>query len=205
MLDGYSLRIDHRLNSKFSIFGRYNYSPSDLILRGHAGRSASSVSLSRTTMQTATVGTTFNIKSHHFAFLGNYAPSILPPNAYRIHASTPDRALSACPFTHLKKALSGKTLRLVHAPLRGASGAKTQIQKQENLMQQTEPKPLFDLGQLVVMPGALAALEKSGKSVSTASCSRSRPSVAGRRYRASRIAWRETISATVRVPPRAFH
>ena len=31
-------------------------------------------------------------------------------------------------------------------------------------MQQTEQKPLFDLGQLVATPGALAALEKSGQS-----------------------------------------
>ena len=31
-------------------------------------------------------------------------------------------------------------------------------------MQKTERKPLFDLGQLVATPGALAALEKSGQS-----------------------------------------
>lgn len=31
-------------------------------------------------------------------------------------------------------------------------------------MQQTEPKPLFDLGQLVATAGALTALEKSGQS-----------------------------------------
>ena len=31
-------------------------------------------------------------------------------------------------------------------------------------MQQTERKPLFDLGQLVATPGALMALEKSGQS-----------------------------------------
>ena len=30
-------------------------------------------------------------------------------------------------------------------------------------MQKTERKPLFDLGQLVATPGALAALEKSGE------------------------------------------
>jgi hypothetical protein len=30
-------------------------------------------------------------------------------------------------------------------------------------MQQIERKPLFDLGQLVATPGALAALEKSGQ------------------------------------------
>ena len=32
-------------------------------------------------------------------------------------------------------------------------------------MQQTERKPLFDLGQLVATPGALAALEKSGQNL----------------------------------------
>src|SRR6266852_404160 len=42
-------------------------------------------------------------------------------------------------------------------------GSKGQIQKQENPMQQTERKPLFDLGQLVATPGALAALEKTGQ------------------------------------------
>jgi pilus assembly protein CpaF len=41
--------------------------------------------------------------------------------------------------------------------------SKGQIQKQENLMQQTERKPLFNLGQLVATPGALAALEKAGQ------------------------------------------
>jgi hypothetical protein len=45
-----------------------------------------------------------------------------------------------------------------------ASWERSQIQKQENPMQQTERKPLFDLGQLVATPGALAALEKSGQS-----------------------------------------
>jgi hypothetical protein len=45
------------------------------------------------------------------------------------------------------------------APLR----SKTQIQKQENPMQEIEKKPLFDLGQLVATPGALAALEKAGQ------------------------------------------
>jgi pilus assembly protein CpaF len=42
--------------------------------------------------------------------------------------------------------------------------SKDQIPQKENSMQQTERKPLFDLGQLVATPGALAALEKSGQS-----------------------------------------
>jgi hypothetical protein len=40
---------------------------------------------------------------------------------------------------------------------------KSQIQKQESLMQETEKKPLFDLGQLVATPGALTVLEKAGQ------------------------------------------
>jgi hypothetical protein len=42
--------------------------------------------------------------------------------------------------------------------------SKSQIHKKEiSEMQKTERKPLFDLGQLVATPGALAALEKSGQ------------------------------------------
>jgi pilus assembly protein CpaF len=48
---------------------------------------------------------------------------------------------------------------------RGASWkAKGQIHKKEiSVMQKTERKPLFDLGQIVATPGALAALEKTGQ------------------------------------------
>jgi type IV secretory pathway ATPase VirB11/archaellum biosynthesis ATPase len=43
--------------------------------------------------------------------------------------------------------------------------SKTQIQiKEFSEMQKTERKPLFDLGQLVATPGALAAIDKSGQS-----------------------------------------
>jgi hypothetical protein len=41
--------------------------------------------------------------------------------------------------------------------------SKIQIQQQETAVQQTERKPLFDLGQVVATPGALAALEKAGQ------------------------------------------
>jgi hypothetical protein len=49
--------------------------------------------------------------------------------------------------------------------LRGASRkGKTQIHKKEtSSMQRTTKPPLFDLGQLVATPGALAALEKTGQ------------------------------------------
>jgi hypothetical protein len=37
------------------------------------------------------------------------------------------------------------------------------LKNRRSQMQQTERKPLFELGQLVATPGALAALEKSGQ------------------------------------------
>ena len=61
-LDAYSLRVDHKLNSRFTLFGRYNYSPSLLLARGANGSAAlSSVQDSRITTQTATVGATWSI------------------------------------------------------------------------------------------------------------------------------------------------
>lgn len=60
-LDAYSLRIDHRINDRFSLFGRYNYSPSELVVRG--GGSLNTVSPARIVTQTATVGTTMALSA----------------------------------------------------------------------------------------------------------------------------------------------
>jgi hypothetical protein len=58
-LDAYSLRLDHKLRDKLSVFGRYDYSPSELIARGGGGGQAlSQLFGSRITTQTATVGAT---------------------------------------------------------------------------------------------------------------------------------------------------
>jgi hypothetical protein len=55
-LDAYSLRVDHRLNDKLSLFARYDYSPSELDQRG--GVALSDIKASRITTQTATLGGT---------------------------------------------------------------------------------------------------------------------------------------------------
>lgn len=62
-LDAYSVRIDHRVNDKVSLFGRYNYSPSDASERG-LGEALSDVTLLKTTVQTGTVGVTWTISTH---------------------------------------------------------------------------------------------------------------------------------------------
>jgi hypothetical protein len=65
-LDAYSLRIDHRLKNELTLFGRYNYSPSEILQRGGFGVGGSSVSLNvvdpvRISTQTATIGATWAI------------------------------------------------------------------------------------------------------------------------------------------------
>jgi hypothetical protein len=57
-LDAYSLRLDHRVNDRLSVFGRYNYSPSTLLQRGFAGEALSELSTARNATQTGTIGAT---------------------------------------------------------------------------------------------------------------------------------------------------
>jgi hypothetical protein len=59
-LDAYSLRIDHRLTGKVTLFGRYNDSPSGIVQRAGGGNLALSQLFSTNiTTQTATLGSTF--------------------------------------------------------------------------------------------------------------------------------------------------
>jgi hypothetical protein len=64
-LDAYSIRLDHKWADRLNIFGRYNYSPSQLLNRGGAGGgfALSVVEPARITMQTATVGATWAIST----------------------------------------------------------------------------------------------------------------------------------------------
>ncbi len=61
-LDAYSLRIDHKMSQKVNIFGRYNYSPSQLEQRGLFGsNSLSTVTPIQITTQTGTLGITWSL------------------------------------------------------------------------------------------------------------------------------------------------
>jgi hypothetical protein len=65
-LNAYSLRMDHRLKDNLAVFGRYNYSPSELAQRGGFGVGGSSVALNvvqpiQIVTQTATFGTTWSV------------------------------------------------------------------------------------------------------------------------------------------------
>jgi Carboxypeptidase regulatory-like domain len=57
-LDAYSLRVDDHTTNKLTLFGRYNYSPSEIIQRGFGGCPLSCISPIRVTTQTTTAGAT---------------------------------------------------------------------------------------------------------------------------------------------------
>jgi hypothetical protein len=81
-LDAYSLRIDHKLSDKLNVFGRYNYSPSELTQRG-SGTALSSVSPTRITTQTGTAGVTWAISNraaNEFRF--NYSSTDASSSSY---------------------------------------------------------------------------------------------------------------------------
>jgi hypothetical protein len=72
-LDAYSLRVDHRFSDRVLIFGRYNYSPSELKQRG-IGNALNDVTSVASTTQTATIGATWLVSptlSEDFRF--NYS------------------------------------------------------------------------------------------------------------------------------------
>jgi hypothetical protein len=101
-LDAYSLRIDHKLSDKLNFFGRYNYSPSDLSQRG-SGAALSTVSPTRVTTQTGTVGVTWaisNLAANDFRF--NYSSTDSSSSSYldNFGGAVPLRALPfPSPFT----------------------------------------------------------------------------------------------------------
>jgi hypothetical protein len=61
-LNAYSLRVDQKINDRLNLFGRYDYSPSELSQRG-SFTSLSTVSLTKTTTQTGTLGVAWAIST----------------------------------------------------------------------------------------------------------------------------------------------
>ena len=74
-LNAYSLRLDHKINDKMNLFGRYNYSPSVLTVRNTG--ELSNVSPTTTNTQTVTVGALWTISptiANDFRF--NYSSTV---------------------------------------------------------------------------------------------------------------------------------
>jgi hypothetical protein len=68
-LDAYSLRLDHNFSSAIRLFGRYDYSPSDLLQRGSpfaSGAPVSDLNSTRIVTQTATAGLSWVLSHNAF-------------------------------------------------------------------------------------------------------------------------------------------
>jgi len=93
-LDAYSLRLDHKLTNAVTLFGRYAYSPSEIVLRGNGSAySLNTVSPTRITTQTATIGTTWtasptisndlrfnysHVNASAYSFLDDFGGAVVP-------------------------------------------------------------------------------------------------------------------------------
>lgn len=74
-LNATSIRIDHKLSQNTSLFGRYSYAPSELLLRG-AGTPLSVLDPSRITTETVTLGATWSLSTERANdFRANYSRS----------------------------------------------------------------------------------------------------------------------------------
>lgn len=54
-----AIRLDHQLSDKLRVFGRYNYAPSENVIRGQSGNSLGVLRALRYEMQTVTLGLTY--------------------------------------------------------------------------------------------------------------------------------------------------
>lgn len=134
-LDAYSLRIDHHF-SRFSLFARYNYSPSNLIQRGFSGESLSDVSTADITIQTATVGTTYTISPRAVMDLrANYSRTAgsgkIVPDAFG--GAVPFAPPFPNPFTTADSSFAINVLQLSNASI-AAGKIQENVQRQLNIV-----------------------------------------------------------------------
>ena len=138
-LDAYSLRLDHRLSDKLSLFGRYSYSPSDSVSRGGpAGVAAlSALAPSRSKIQTATVGATWAL-SHTYIddFRFNYSSISASTSSFldTFGGTVPLTSLSfPSPFTTQNSELVFRLLRVLNGQLPVGQNAHN-LQRQINIV-----------------------------------------------------------------------
>jgi len=97
-LDAYSMRADQRMSDKLNIFGRYNYSPSEIDQRGFGNSTLNTIFQTRITTQTATIGTTWGISPttvNDFRFNYSRASAELSSHLDNFGGSVP---LTSSPF-----------------------------------------------------------------------------------------------------------
>jgi len=137
-LDAYSLRVDHKLTNKLNIFGRYNYSPSELIQRGGVTLALSSVEPTRTTTQTGTAGVTWflsTLAENDFRFNYSSTDSSASQHLDNFGGAVPFGALPfPSPFTSQNAGLTMQITTLGRNSILGAGASAHNRQRQLNFV-----------------------------------------------------------------------
>jgi Carboxypeptidase regulatory-like domain/TonB dependent receptor len=141
-LDAASLRVDHKLNDKLTVFGRYNHAPSELV--GRPGASASLalsvLSAIRISTDTATLGTTWaaspslsnDLRVNYSRVGASQAPSL-----DNFGGATPFDSSAVglpSPYTSRNSQVSLAMYNLNNGTLDAGGGISNSVQRQFNLI-----------------------------------------------------------------------
>jgi len=140
-LDAASLRVDHKLNDKLTLFGRYNYSPSELLQRpgANAGVAMNVLNDIRVPTETATFGATWSVSSFLTNDLRVNYSRVTATSAYRLDnfggAAPFDSSVAGLPSPYTAQ---NSELQIALFSLAGGlnvgNGMTRQIQRQFNLV-----------------------------------------------------------------------
>ena len=137
-LDAYSIRADHRIGDKLNLFGRYNYSPSEIDQRGLFGTALSAISPSRITTQTVTLGATWLVSpriSNELRF--NYSRTNAETQSLldRFAGAVPLSSLPLpSPYTSANANLFFEILSLTNGPSLQVGAEVRNVQRQVNVV-----------------------------------------------------------------------
>ncbi|HTZ83183.1 MAG TPA: TonB-dependent receptor [Candidatus Acidoferrales bacterium] len=142
-LNAYSLRIDHKLNDKLTLFGRYNYSPSSLTSRALGGSTLNTITYAQDTVQTGTLGATWTLSptiSDDFRFNYSRANVITSAKLDNFGGAVPVPAPFPSPFTTQNADFSLDIYSLLNADINegvGTHALQRQLALVDNLAVQT--------------------------------------------------------------------
>jgi len=133
-LNATSVRIDHAISSKLSLFGRYNNSPSESVLRGSSIFSVNNTNVTKIKTQTLTLGATSSFTQSinnelRFNWSRNGGSTLSSLDSFGGAVALPDAAIFPAPF-------SGKDARF-NLLIIGSTNPDYQIGRQaDNLVRQ---------------------------------------------------------------------
>lgn len=139
-IDAISLRVDQVVNSKITLFGRYNWSPSKVSSRGEGSDTPSEVDTSRSTIQTLTGAMTWTpaprlLNDLRFNYSRNATGTVLGNDTFGGAAlPPPDSQLYPSPFTHQNAQFFLSIFSLTPHVGWGAGHDASNLQRQYNIV-----------------------------------------------------------------------